>query len=219
MGGVVLGLDPEASAGCGVGAAGAEGFEVEGVGGGGSAGGEAEGGAPVGLVGWDRGEGGADLVGVEEVGALGGWCGVGFEVEVVFSGVGGEVGEVECGAGGGDGDAQWCAAGGGGVVFEGVGEVDEAACGGEDGVAELGEGGVACGAVEEGGAEVFLECGDASAGDGLGDARGGGAVGEAASVADVDEGDAGSYEVHEVGSYRKRMGLIVSVLDGMGGVW
>lgn len=43
----------------------------------------------------------------------------------------------------------------GGVVFEGVGEVDEASCGGEDGVAELGEGGASCGAVEEGAPRCF----------------------------------------------------------------
>ena len=59
-------------------------------------------------------------------------------------------------------------------------------------MAELGEGGASCGAVEEGCAEVFLEGGDAAAGDGLGDAGGGSAVGEAAAVADVDEGCAGS---------------------------
>lgn len=63
-------------------------------------------------------------------------------------------------------------------------------------MAELGEGGASCGAVEEGGAEVFFEGGDAAAGDGLGDACGCGAEGEAAAVADVDEGGAGSDEVH-----------------------
>ena len=102
-------------------------------------------------------------------------------------------------------------------MFEGVGEFDEAASGGEDGVSELGEGGVASGAVEEGCAEVFFEGGDAPAGDGLGDVGGCGAVGEAAAVADVNEGGAGSYEVHGVRLCRKGMGVAVFVLDGMGG--
>lgn len=217
VGCVVLGLDPDASARGGVGAAGAEGFEVVGVGGGWVVGGQAQGCGPGGLVGRDGAECGADLVGVEEVGALCGGCWVGVEVEVVPAGVGGEVGEVVGGAGGGDGDAEWGEAGGGGVVFEGVGEVDEASGGGEDGVAELGEGGVSSGAVEEGCAEVFFEGGDASAGDGLGDVRGCRAVGEAASVADVDEGVAGSYEVHDLRLCGSGMRMVVLVLDGMGG--
>lgn len=219
VGRVVLGLDPDASAWGGVGASGPEGFQVVGVCGGRAVGGQAQGCGPGGLVGWDRGEGGADLVGVEEVGALCGWGGVGVEVEVVPAGSGGEVGEVVGGAGGGNGDAEWGEAGGGGVVFEGVGEVDEASRGGEDGVAELGEGGVSSGAVEEGCAEVFFEGGDASAGDGLGDPGGRGSMGEAASVADVHEGVAGSYEVHDLRLCGSGMGLVVFVLDSMGQGW
>lgn len=192
VGCVVFGLDPDAAGWGGVVAVGSECFEVVGVGVGRLVGGQAEGDAPVGLVGRDRGDGGADLSGVEEFVALGGWGGVRVEVEAVPSGLGGEVGEVVGGAGGGDGDAQGGVAGLGGVVFEGLGEVDEASCGGQDGVAELGEGGASCGAVEEGCAEVSFEGGDTAAGDRLGDAGGGCAVGEAASVADVDEGCAGS---------------------------
>ena len=105
VGGVVFGLDPHASTWGGVGAAVTECFEVGDGGAGRFVGGQAQGCGPVGLVGWCADEGGADLVCVEEVGALGGWCGVGVEVEVVVAGVGGEVGEVVGGAGGGDGDA------------------------------------------------------------------------------------------------------------------
>lgn len=130
VGCVVFGLDPEAAGRGGGVAVGAEGFEVVGAGVGWVVGGEAEGDGPVGLVGWHGGDGGADLSGVEEFVALCGWCGVGVEVEVVLAGLCGEVGEVVGGAGGGDGEAQGCVAGLGCVVFEGVGEVDEASCGG-----------------------------------------------------------------------------------------